>query len=98
MTKMRVHELAKELEMNNKDLMDMLTKNNIEVKSHMSSLEAEVVDNIKKNAKGSKPPREVHEGKAAKSTEVVKAAETAEDTSPKKKHIVQVFRPQNSIT
>lgn len=96
MTKMRVHELAKELEMNNKELIDMLTKNNIEVKSHMSSLEAEVVDSIKKNAKGSKPSKAIQEEKTTQSTEAAKAVETTEDTPVKKKNIVQVFRPQNS--
>ena len=43
MSKMRVHELAKELGMDNKELMDILEKKNIEVKSHMSSLEENVV-------------------------------------------------------
>ncbi len=48
MTKMRVHELAKELGMDNKELMDMLEKKNVEVKTHMSSLEDNVVNDIRK--------------------------------------------------
>ena len=43
MTKMRVHELAKELGIDNKELLEKLAKNQIEVKSHMSSLEEGVV-------------------------------------------------------
>ena len=39
MTKLRVHELAKELGMDNKELLDILAKKKVEVKSHMSSLE-----------------------------------------------------------
>ena len=89
MTKMRVHELAKELGMDNKELMDILEKKNVEVKSHMSSLADEVVENIRKTHKGSAAPAAKA---AAKPAEVEKTAEEA----PKKKNIVQVFRPQNS--
>ena len=39
MTKMRVHELAKELGMENKELIDLLHKKNVEVSNHMSSIE-----------------------------------------------------------
>lgn len=77
MTKIRVHELAKELGMDNKELMDVLSKKNVEVSSQSSTLPDEVVAELR----GSK-------GKAAVSA----GAEGA----PKKKNIVQVFRPQNS--
>lgn len=49
MTKMRVHELAKELGMENKELIDVLAKKHVEVKSHMSSLEDDVVDELRKS-------------------------------------------------
>ena len=90
MTKMRVHELAKELGMDNKELMEMLEKKNVEVKTHMSSLEDNVVNDIRKNVKKGTD--------AGKSVEVDKAAEAAKpvEEAPKKKNIVQVFRPQNS--
>ncbi len=38
MTRLRVHELAKELNMENKDLIDRIEKLGIEVKNHMSTL------------------------------------------------------------
>ena len=38
MTKVRVHELAKELNKSNKEVLDVLREKNIEVTSHMSSL------------------------------------------------------------
>jgi len=38
MTRMRVHELAKELNMDNKDLIDRILKLGIQVKNHMSTL------------------------------------------------------------
>lgn len=76
MTKLRVHELAKELGMENKELMDVLAKKHVEVKSHMSSLSDEVVEELCGARAG-------------------KTGAGAED-APKKKNIVQVFRPQNS--
>ncbi len=54
MTKMRVHELAKELGMENKELIDVLAKKHVDVKSHMSSLEDHVVEEIRKTAKAEK--------------------------------------------
>ena len=44
MTKMRVHELAKELGIENKELIEILQKKSVEVKNHMSSLEDSVAD------------------------------------------------------
>ncbi len=85
MTKMRVHELAKELGIENKALMDMLGKKNVEVKSHMSSLSDEVVEEIRNERKGFAPAE-----KPAQSEK------PADESAPKKKNIVQVFRPQNS--
>ena len=77
MTKLRVHELAKELGMDNKELLDILAKKKVEVKSHMSTLEEQVTDTIR-------------------SEYAKKKHENTEDGAPKKKTIVQVFRPQNS--
>ncbi|MDD3338792.1 MAG: translation initiation factor IF-2 [Lachnospiraceae bacterium] len=48
MAKIRVHELAKDLEKSNKDILDFLKNKGVEVKSHMSSLEDNQVDMIKK--------------------------------------------------
>lgn len=89
MTKMRVHELARELGMDNKELMDMLEKKNVEVKTHMSSLEDDVVNDIRKNSKKGQD--------AGKTVEAEKQADVKPaEEAPKKKNIVQVFRPQNS--
>lgn len=73
MTKVRVHELAKELNKTNKEVLDVLREKNIEVTSHMSSLSDEQIEAVKSSFGG---------------------GDTKEE--PKKKHIVQVFRPQNS--
>lgn len=47
MSKMRVHELAKEIDKSNKEIIEFLLKNNIEVKSHMSALENEQVQLVR---------------------------------------------------
>ncbi len=47
MTRMRVHELAKELNMNNKDLIDRILKLGIQVKNHMSTLTESTVEKIR---------------------------------------------------
>ncbi|MBF0412199.1 MAG: translation initiation factor IF-2 [Desulfamplus sp.] len=54
MAKIRVHELAKELNLTNKAILTKLKAMNIEVKSHMSSLEDETVEHIKLNIFGNK--------------------------------------------
>ena len=48
MTKMRVHELAKELGMENKELIDLLHKKNVEVSNHMSSIEDNIAEKLRK--------------------------------------------------
>ena len=48
MSKIRVHELAKELGKQNKDILNFLAEKGIEVKSHMSSIENEQIELVKK--------------------------------------------------
>ncbi len=93
MTKMRVHELAKELGIENKMLMEALEKKQVEVKSHMSSLEENIVEEMKKEF-GRKS--ETTSKESMKSEGSGSEKEKKEDASPKKKTIVQVFRPQNA--
>ena len=57
MSKLRVHELAKELGKQNKEVMNYLTEKGITVKSHMSTIEEGMVDDIRKNiGKGTAKP------------------------------------------
>ena len=87
MPKIRIHELAKELNVDNKAVMDYLKENRIEVKSHMSTLEDNQEAMVRK-AFSSRPA-----GKEEKQEAAPKKAE-----APKKKNIIQVFRPQNATT
>lgn len=85
MTKMRVHELAKELGIENKELIEILQKKNVEVKNHMSSLEDSVAEEIRRE----------HSGKGTEKAAKPEAAE-AKEAAPKKKNLAFVIRPQNS--
>ena len=86
MTKMRVHELAKLLDKTSKEVIEFLRSQDVAVASHASSLEDEHVEMVK--AKFRNKPEETP---AEAPTESATPAE-----SPKKKNIVQLFRPQNS--
>ncbi|MCG3176202.1 MAG: Translation initiation factor IF-2 [Candidatus Omnitrophica bacterium] len=64
---LRVHELAKELKLSSKDLMDKLKSQGVDVKSHMSVLTDEQVSRLK--------------GTASKPTPAPKAAAAAKETA-----------------
>ena len=91
MSKMRVYELAKELGRDNKDVINCLTANGIEVKSHMSVLEEDQIQTVKSQV----PAREI----VRKPVEAAPAAEAEKNgEAPKKKNISRVFHSQNSRT
>lgn len=48
MTKLRVHELAKELNISNNEIKEILAKNGIEIKSHMSAVDENMIQIVKK--------------------------------------------------
>lgn len=56
MAKERIYELAKELKMPSKDLVDMAKKEGITVKSHMSSVTSEEANRLRSMAKGTNKP------------------------------------------
>ena len=81
MSKIKIYELAKELDKPSKDLVEFLNKKNVDAKTHMSTIDDAEADMVRKAF-------------APKAD----AAKTDEEKSeaPKKKKIVQVFRPQNT--
>ncbi len=85
MAKVKIYELAKELNVPSKDVVEFLSKNNVDVKNHMSTIEEKEADMVK-NGLGKNLKTETASGDAAK---------TASE-GPKKKNIVHVFRPQNT--
>jgi hypothetical protein len=56
MGKIRIYELARELNMTNKQLLEKLEELGIPVKSHMSSVEDAEVESIKDKIRGKKQP------------------------------------------
>ena len=95
MTKMRVHELARELGMDNRELTEILQKKNVEVKNHMSTIEDSVADEIRREAssKGENKAQSAEEKGAAKQAG---QPETKDGAAPRKKNLAFVIRPQNS--
>jgi len=63
MTRLRVHELAKELNMDNKDLIDRIEKLGFQVKNHMSTLSDSAVLKLRQQLSESKPVSEKVEEK-----------------------------------
>ena len=93
MTKMRVHELAKELGIENKELVEMLQKKNVEVKNHMSAVEDSVADEIRSEMSSK---HEVKKSEAGAADKPAKEEGAKENAAPKKKNLAFVIRPQNS--
>src|SRR5208337_546225 len=63
MTRLRVHELAKELNIDNKDLIDRIEKLGIQVKNHMSTLTDSAVLKIRQQFSEVRPVSEKVEEK-----------------------------------
>ena len=110
MANIRIHELAKELQVDSKEILTFVNKKGIEAKSTQKSLEPELEEQIRK-AFGKKPAVPVNDNKpeapAPKSSAVPAAKKAAENTSgekpaageekpKKKKRLIAVFRPQNA--
>lgn len=88
MPKMRIHELAKELNVDNKKVMEFLKEKKIEVKSHMSTLEENQEAMVRKEFSSQTDKKE----------EKARSPKEAQTEPPKKKNIIQVFRPQNATS
>ncbi|WP_326830860.1 translation initiation factor IF-2 [Pyramidobacter porci] len=96
LSKMRVYELAKLLEMNNKDLLALLEKVNVSVKSHMSTIDDDAIQLVeeeiekskkKKGPSGKSAPAEAGPEKKALAPKAEKAggktpAPAAEEKTP----------------
>ena len=85
MAKMRVHELARELGRQNKEIINILFREGVSVKSHMSTLDENQIEVVRKTVEGNERPKMDNQ-------------KTTEGEAPKKKNISQVFHPQNSRT
>ena len=84
MAKMRVHELAKEIDKNNKDVLDVLQANGVNVQSPLSVIDEAQADMVRR-AYAPKPEK----------TEAP-AEEKKEEQAVPKKRITAVFRSQTA--
>ncbi len=99
MAKIKVHELAKELDMQSKDILGFLQAKGIEAKAAQSSVEETAADMVRKEFGKSKPaaaPKEEVKAAAKEETPEVKSDVAAGDAPKKKKNIIFVSNPQNS--
>ena len=87
MAKMKVHELAKELNVPSKEIITYLEGNSIEVKSHMSVLEDDMVSLVKSHYK---------KKTAAPGSASAGEGEAKKERPKKKASISAVYNPQNS--
>ncbi len=79
MAKVKVHELAKELNIQSKEILQYLSEQNIEVKSHMSSIEDDVIRVVKKKFAKSEPVKEEKAAPKAAEKEKTHIKETSEE-------------------
>src|SRR3954454_10965716 len=89
--KIRVHELAKELGLTNKEALDLCEMLGIGVKTHSSSIEDAQADRVRRKAdqlgmrrdvQPEEPPKKGAPGKGADEDEQVAAAQVAEAPAP----------------
>ena len=106
---MRVHELAKELNINSKELLEFLSSKNEKIKTSSNSVSEDEIALAKKQfvKKEQKPVTEnkpeFKEAKEVKETKEQTKEQTKEESAqapkqdaPVKKKIVSVYNPQNS--
>ena len=101
MSKLRVHELARELGRQNKEVIEFLKSKGIDVKSHMSMVDEPAVSIVKDRFRNNNHRGKEHIAKldTPKTEEKVVTAKSEGDkteTPKKKKNIIRVFHAQNA--
>ncbi len=99
MAKMKVHELAKELNISSKEVLALLQEKGIEAKAAQSSLEESSIEIVRK-AFGGKGDTQLADNKTTDEVkkEAVETGKTTTEEAPKKKkkNIIFISNPQNS--
>ncbi|MEG1595484.1 MAG: translation initiation factor IF-2 N-terminal domain-containing protein, partial [Lachnospiraceae bacterium] len=94
MSKVKVYELAKELEIPSKEIVTFLDSKKIEVKSHMSNIEDDAVALVRE--KYVKKPKVEKKMQEKPVEEKVTEEKTTEEHIKKKASISAVYNPQHS--
>ena len=85
----RVYELAKELSKSSKEVMAVLAEKNIEVKTHMATLDDKQAEMLRAELGDKKTEKEAKPAQAAEGSQEARPA-------PKKKKFIVVHNPENS--
>ena len=98
MSKVRVHELAKELGRQNKEVMQFLKAQGLDVKSHMSTVEEPWVSKVKDKfrIKGKEHIAKLDTPKTEEKVMTAKSEGDQAETPKKKKNIIRVYHAQNA--
>ena len=101
MSKLRVHELARELGRQNKEVIEFLKSKGIDVKSHMSMVDEPAIsivrDRFKKNNnRGKEHIAKLDTPKTEEKVVTAKSEGDKPETPKKKKNIIRVFHAQNA--
>ncbi|MCM1162390.1 MAG: translation initiation factor IF-2 [Roseburia sp.] len=94
MAKMKIYELAKEIDKTNKEILNFLAEKGIEAKSHMNTIEEDTVEMVRKAFSAKEEAKEEPKREEMKETE--KEAEPKAEHPKKKKSIIFVSNPHNS--
>lgn len=94
MSKHRVYDIAKELNTNNKTILDILRKNNIEVKSHSSTVDDAARQLVVKAVKGNSQPGAKPQPQAAAKQQVAAKVQQAVQPMNRQKQVQPQAQPQ----
>ena len=95
MSKIRVHELARELGRQNKEVIECLKSGGIDVKSHMSNVDEAQAAMVKQKFRNM-GKEQMTKLDTPKTEEKVTAVNAETETPKKKKNIIRVFHAQNA--
>ena len=98
MPKIRVHELASKLGRSNREVIEFLKANGVEVKSHMSTLEEPSIRLIKQKflTKGKEQITKVDNSRTEEKTVTARPEADKAEAPKKKKNIIRVYHAQNA--
>ena len=102
MSKLRVHELARELGRQNREVIEFLKSKGVDVRSHMSMVDEPAVSEVKNrfrkdnNNRGKEHIAKLETPKTEEKVETAKSEGDKTETPKKKKNIIRVFHAQNA--
>ena len=102
MSKLRVHELARELGRQNREVIEFLKSKGVDVRSHMSMVDEPAVSEVKNrfrkdnNNRGKEHIAKLDTPKTEEKVVTAKSEGDKTETPKKKKNIIRVFHAQNA--